>query len=348
MERNILLDLDIKGLKQVAHSLGHPEYRGKQIWDWLYKGVSDFEQMKNLPEGLQRQLSKEFLTGMPGIIKKSISKFDDTIKYLLKYKDGSIIETVRLVYKFGTTVCVSSQVGCRMGCSFCASTKNGLIRNLTGGEILAQILTVHRDTGDRISNVVIMGSGEPLDNFENVISFIRSANLEEGLGIGLRRITLSTCGLVPEIIELADLGLPINLSLSLHAADDTTRFALMPVAKKYKIKEILQACEYFIKRIGRRVTFEYALIDGLNAHPGDAIRLANLLEGMLCNVNLIPINPTEGFPYKQPGANGIKTFETLLRERGITVTVRRGMGRDISGACGQLRAGYVGDENIRK
>lgn len=346
MSQRVLLDMDIQGLKEVVKGYGYPAYRGKQIWDWLYKGTFEITDMKNLPWQLQERLAMDFVTGIPSIIKKRVSKFDDTIKYLLKYHDGSIVECVRLVYRFGTTVCVSSQVGCRMGCTFCASAKGGLVRSLSSGELLAQVLTVQRDTGKRVSNVVIMGSGEPLDNFDNAVGFIRMLGHKEGLNIGQRHITLSTCGLVPEIIRLADEGLQITLSVSLHAADDATRARLMPVAKKYKIEEVLEGCRYYAQRTGRRVTFEYALVEGRNDRPEDAQRLASLLKGMLCNVNLIPVNPVEGSGYRQPDRSRVREFKDMLTQRGIAVTVRREMGRDIAGACGQLKAGYIKEGNI--
>lgn len=347
MSQRVLLDMDIQGLKEVASDYGYPAYRGKQVWDWLYKGTVEISEMKNLPNKLRERLEEDFVTGMPEIVKKRVSKLDDTAKYLLRYHDGSIVECVRLLYRFGTTVCVSSQVGCRMGCTFCASTKGGLVRSLTRGEILAQVLTVQMDTGTRVSNVVIMGSGEPLDNYVNVAGFIRMLGYKEGLNIGQRHITLSTCGLVPEIIRLADLGLQITLSVSLHAADDETRARLMPVAKKYRIKEVLEGCRYYAKRTGRRITFEYALVEGQNDRPEDAQKLASLLRGMLCNVNLIPVNPIEGSGYRQPDRNSVRGFKAMLIQRGIAVTVRREMGRDIAGACGQLKAGYIKERNIR-
>lgn len=341
MEQRILLDLDLRGLEETVKAYGYPRYRGNQIWDWLYKGIGEFSGMENLPKPLRECLAKDFVIGMPQIIKKQVSKLDNTIKYLLKYQDGGLVECVRLTYRFGTTVCVSSQIGCRMGCNFCASTKGGLIRSLSSGEMLAQVLTVQRDAAAKVSNVVLMGSGEPLDNFENVIAFIQKLNLKEGIGIGLRHITLSTCGLVPEIIRLADLRLPITLSVSLHGADDITRSSLMPVAKRYKIKEILESCRYYTRCTGRRITIEYALVDSINDGMGDAVKLASLLKDMLCNVNLIPINPIKGSQYRRPQKNTLKMFERTLRQENITVTVRREMGRDIAGACGQLKAGYI-------
>lgn len=341
MRKKTLLDFDLQDLKKAIAQCGFPEYRGKQVWDWLYKGAEHIGDMKNLPAPIISRLEEDFVTGMPRIVKKQVSALDGTAKYLVEYDDGSMVECVYLIYRFGRTVCVSSQVGCRMGCSFCASTKGGLVRSLSGGEMLAQVLTVQKDAGERITNVVVMGSGEPMDNFENVVAFIRLLGSKEGLNIGLRHVTVSTCGLVPEIKRLADLKLPITLSVSLHAADDETRLRLMPVARKYKIEEVLEGCRYYIQRTGRRVTFEYALVEGVNDRPGDAERLAGLLKGMLCNVNLIPVNPVEGTLMRQPDNRRVRTFKRILADRGINATVRREMGRDIAGACGQLKAGYM-------
>ena len=341
MRKRVLLDFGLQELKDMVAGYGYPGYRGKQVWDWLYKGAAGMRDMRNLPGDLISRLEEDFVTGMPRIVKKQVSALDGTAKYLVEYDDGSMVECVYLIYRFGRTVCVSSQVGCRMGCSFCASTKGGLVRSLSGGEMLAQVLTVQKDAGERITNVVVMGSGEPMDNFENVVAFIRLLGSEEGLNIGLRHVTVSTCGLVPEIKRLADLKLPITLSVSLHAADDETRLRLMPVARKYKIEEVLEGCRYYIQRTGRRVTFEYALVEGVNDRPGDAEKLAGLLKGMLCNVNLIPVNPVEGSLMRQPDNRRVRTFKRILADRGINATVRREMGRDIAGACGQLKAGYM-------
>ena len=341
MRKKTLLDFGLQDLKKAVTECGFPEYRGKQVWDWLYKGAEHIRDMKNLPAQLISRLEEDYVTGIPRIVKKRVSALDGTAKYLVEYSDGSMVECVYLIYRFGRTVCVSSQVGCRMGCSFCASTKGGLVRSLSSGEIIGQVLAVQRDTGERITNVVVMGSGEPMDNFENVVAFIRLLGSKEGLNIGLRHVTVSTCGLMPEIKRLADLKLPITLSVSLHAADDETRLRLMPVARKYKIEEVLEGCRYYIQRTGRRVTFEYALVEGVNDRPGDAERLAGLLKGMLCNVNLIPVNPVEGSLMRQPDNRRVRTFKRILADRGINATVRREMGRDIAGACGQLKAGYM-------
>jgi 23S rRNA (adenine2503-C2)-methyltransferase len=345
MEARNILDMTVRELGLALREYGYPEYRSKQVFGWLYKGIG-LREMKNLPQELKNRLDEDFVTGIPEIIKKQVSEIDGTTKYLVKYYDGSMVECVYLIYEYGRTACISSQVGCRMGCSFCASTRGGLIRNLSPGEMTGQVLAIQRDAKTRISNVVIMGSGEPLDNYQNTLRFIRQLNSRDGLNIGLRSVTLSTCGLVPEIKKLAEEGLPITLSISLHGASDETRMRLMPVAGKYKTDEIVECCKYYIKRTGRRITFEYALVEGINNRPEDAKKLAALLKGMLCNVNLIPVNPVEGTGYKQPGAGKVKRFKQMLERAGISVTIRREMGRDIDGACGQLKAGYIEEKNL--
>ena len=346
MAAKSILDMTARELGLYMKKHGYPEYRSKQVFDWIYKGTASFEDMKNLPQQLIGLLNENFITGIPRIVKKKASSIDGTEKFLVGFHDGSMVECVYLIYKHGRTVCVSSQVGCRMGCSFCASTRGGLVRNLSSGEMTGQVLAVQRDTKTRISNIVIMGSGEPLDNFENTLRFIRQVSSREGLNIGLRGITVSTCGLVPEMKRLAEERLPITLSISLHAACDKTRMRLMPAAKKYKINEIIECCRCYIERTGRRITFEYALIEGINNRPEDAVKLSALLKGMLCNVNLIPVNPVGGTGYKQPGPDNVKRFKDILQKRGISVTIRREMGRDIAGACGQLRAGYINGKNL--
>lgn len=297
--------------------------------------------MLNLPESLRALLSTDFYTGMPIIEKKFVSNTDGSVKYLFRLNDGSVIESVLLSYRHGITACISSQVGCRMGCGFCASTTGGLIRHLSAGEMVSQVIAMQKDCKCRVSGVVVMGSGEPLDNFDNTMKFLELVSDRDGLNIGLRHITVSTCGLVPEILRLADSQMPVTLSVSLHAADDNTRKQLMPIAKKYKIKEVIDACKEYVRKTGRRVTFEYALISGVNDGPKNAERLAGLLSGVLCHVNIIPVNPVKGKPYRQPGRAQVKAFKDMLKARGINATVRRELGRDISGACGQLKAGYL-------
>lgn len=346
MSKKNILDMTVEELGSYLKEYGYPEYRSRQVFDWIYKGTADFTEMKNLPRQLIQLLPQYFVTGIPEVEERKVSAIDGTTKYLVKFYDGSLVECVYLIYKYGKTLCVSSQVGCRMGCTFCASTMDGLIRNLSSGEMIGQVLAVQRDTGNRISNVVIMGSGEPLENYDNTIAFIRRLNSEDGLNIGIRNITLSTCGLVPQIIKLAGEELPITLSISLHAAFDKTRMRLMPVAKKYRINDVIESCKFYIQQTGRRITFEYALVKNVNDRLKDAQELAMLLRGILCNVNLIPVNPVNGTGYQQPITGQIRRFKEELDRKGMNVTIRREMGRDIAGACGQLKAGYINRENL--
>ena len=293
--------------------------------------------MKNIPKSLREKLEEVSYIGNIDIELKLESKDGKTKKYLFLLNDGNIIETVMMDYDSRVTVCVSNQVGCRMGCRFCASTMDGLVRNLEPWEILDQIMKIQEDTGKRVSNLVLMGSGEPLDNYDNTKQFLKIVNDENGLNIGYRHITLSTCGIVPKIYELADLEIPINLAISLHSPYDEKRKEIMPVANKYSIKEILDACRYYIKKTNRRVTFEYSLIKDVNDGKKEAEALASLLKGMLCHVNLIPINEVDERDFKKPDKAFIYKFRDYLEERNIPATVRISMGSDISGACGQLR-----------
>jgi 23S rRNA (adenine2503-C2)-methyltransferase len=344
LEKRNILDLNIEELKQYITQHRYPAYRATQVYQWAHKGLYDFGQMINLPVSLRSLLSADFYTGLPSIEKRYVSDTDGTVKYLFRLYDDSLIESVLLNYSHGKTACISSQVGCRMGCGFCASTTGGLVRHLSAGEMVAQVIAIQRDCSHRISNIVVMGSGEPLDNYHNTIKFISQVSNQKGLNIGLRHITISTCGPVPEILRLADSRLPVTLSVSLHASDDKTRKQLMPIAKKYKIEDVIDACREYIIKTGRRVTFEYALIDGINDGAENARRLAGLLSGMLCHVNIIPVNPVKGKPYRQPSRAQIYAFRDSLLASGITATVRRELGRDISGACGQLKAGYLEDQ----
>ena len=324
-------------LKEFMKEIGEKPFRGSQIYSWIYKGAESFDDMKNIPKSLREKLDEVSYIGKIDTELRLESKDGKTKKYLFLLNDGNIIESVMMDYESRVTVCVSSQVGCRMGCRFCASTIDGLLRNLEPWEILDQIMQIEKDTGKRVSNIVMMGSGEPLDNFENVKQFLKVVNDENGLNIGYRHITLSTCGVVPNIYELADLEKPINLALSLHSPYDEKRREIMPVANKYKINDILDACRYYIKKTNRRVTFEYSLIKGVNDGKKEAEALAGLLKGMLCHVNLIPINEVEERDFKKPDKAFIYRFRDYLEERRIPATVRISMGSDISGACGQLR-----------
>lgn len=320
--------------------LGEPKYRAKQVYSWIYKNINDFDDMKNIPKSLRNKLSEVSIIGNIKIDLRMDSNIDNTKKYLFLLDDGNLVETVAMEYENRLTVCVSNQVGCRMGCRFCASTIDGLERNLEAWEILDQIMKVENDLNKRVSNIVMMGSGEPLDNFDNTKRFLKLVNEENGLNIGYRHITLSTCGVVDKIYDLADLNLPINLAISLHSPFDEKRVEIMPVAKKYSINEIIESCKYLISKTNRRVTFEYSLIKDKNDSEKDALEIARLLRGMLCHVNLIPINPIEERDYEKPDRRYIEAFKMHLEKKHIPVTIRNSMGSDISGACGQLRRRY--------
>ena len=338
MENKVCLkNLTEEELKQYIKSIGEKAFRATQIYGWIYKGAKSFSDMKNIPKILQEKLEEIAFIGNLNINLKLVSKLDGTRKYLFELNDGNIIESVMMEYEHGVTVCISNQVGCRMGCRFCASTIDGLVRNLEPWEILDQIIKIQEDIGKRVSNLVLMGSGEPLDNFDNTKQFLKLVNDKNGLNIGYRHITLSTCGVVPKMYELADLEIPINLALSLHSPYDESRKEIMPIANAYSIKEVIDACKYYIKKTNRRVTFEYSLIKGVNDSQEDAKKLASLLKGMLCHVNLIPINKVDERDYEKPDKTYIYKFRDNLQKENIPATIRREMGADINGACGQLR-----------
>ena len=301
----------------------------------------DFEGMKNFPKSLKENLNANFYIEIPKVEKMYESNIDGTKKLLLAFSDGNLIESVIMKYKHGNSICISTQIGCRMGCKFCASTLEGRVRNLTAGEILSQIIIAQHLIKERISNVVLMGSGERLDNYDNVMKFLELVNADYGLNIGQRHITLSTCGIVPKIYEMADKNLSITLAISLHAFSDEKRREIMPIANKYSIKEILEACENYISKTGRRVTFEYSLVKDVNDSVEDAKSLGKLLKGMLCHVNLIPVNEVKENSFKRSSQKTIENFEETLKNHGIEVTVRREMGSDINAACGQLRRSYI-------
>lgn len=313
------------------------KFRAKQIFTWLMKGVSDFSEMSNVSAKQRDALSLHCYIALPKIHTKYVSKLDGTVKYLFELYDGEYIESVFMRYKHGNTICISTQVGCRMGCSFCASTLAGLSRNLTPSEMLGQILAAQKDTGERVSNIVMMGIGEPLDNFDNSVKFLHLVNDPDGINIGYRHISLSTCGVVPGIRRLAAEDLPITLSVSLHAPTQEYRESIMPVAKKWNIDELLSACRDYIATTGRRISFEYAMIDGVNDSEECARTLASALRGMLCHVNLIPLNDVKERNYKRSGTAAIEKFVRVLEKSGITATVRRRLGSDINASCGQLR-----------
>lgn len=337
-----ILDFDLEELKQWMLENGENKFRAKQVFEWIYKkAVFDFDKMSNISKASKEKLKKSFYIGIPNIVQKYKSNIDGTEKFLFKYDDGNIIESVVMKYKHGNSICVSTQVGCRMGCKFCASTVDGVVRNLTSGEITAQILRAQEEIGDRISNVVLMGSGEPLDNYDNVIKFIKLINSDDAINIGQRHITLSTCGIVPRIKELADEQLQITLAISLHAPNDVIRKSMMPVANKYKLQELLDVCRYYSKLTNRRITFEYALVNGVNDSVRDAEELFHQLKGILCHINLIPVNEIKENSYKRTSSKDIEEFKNILNKYGIETTIRREMGSDINGACGQLRRDYI-------
>lgn len=313
------------------------KFRAKQIFSWLMKGVSDFSEMSNISARQREVLCESCYIALPKIHTKYVSKLDGTVKYLFELYDGEYIESVFMRYKHGNTICISTQVGCRMGCSFCASTLAGLSRNLTPSEMLGQILAAQKDTGERVSNIVMMGIGEPLDNYDNSIKFLRLVNDPEGINIGYRHISLSTCGVVPGIYKLAAEDMPITLSVSLHAPTQEYREGIMPVARKWSIDELLSACRDYIGTTGRRISFEYAMIAGVNDSEDCAKTLASALRGMLCHVNLIPLNDVKERNYKRSGTVAIEKFVRILEKSGITATVRRRLGSDINASCGQLR-----------
>ena len=297
--------------------------------------------MTNLPSAIKDKLRGEFYLGIPEVAAVNTSNIDGTQKFLFKYMDGNIIESVVMKYKHGNTICVSTQVGCRMGCSFCASTIGGIVRNLTAGEIIGQVLAAQREIGERISNVVLMGSGEPLDNFENVMKFINLINSDVSLNIGQRHITLSTCGIVPRIRELADLNLQITLAISLHAPNNDLRKSMMPIANKYSVEELIQVCREYYNKTNRRITFEYALVREVNDTPKQAEELCKILKGLPCHVNLIPVNEIKEKDFKKARLEDINIFKSILTKCGIETTIRREMGADINAACGQLRRQYI-------
>lgn len=332
-----LMSMTEPELMEFCVSLGEPAYRGKQLFGWLQKGIRSFDELNNLPAALREKLKENCLLCTCRTVRRQIST-DGTRKYLFELYDGERIESVFMRYRHGNTVCVSTQAGCRMGCSFCASTVKGLRRSLYACEMLLQILEIQSDTGERVSNVVLMGMGEPLDNYENVMRFLRLVNDEKGLNIGYRHISLSTCGLIDKMDRLAGEGLPITLSVSLHAPNGEIRRSIMPVANRYGYDELLEACVRYEQKTKRRISFEYALISGVNDSPENASELASRLKGTLCHVNLIPLNHTGRREYKRSERDAVRAFAAVLEKHGVTATVRRSLGNDISAACGQLKA----------
>ena len=332
--------VDLKSMTQEEMTsffkeLGQPGFRAKQVFQWLHRGAQSFSEMSNLPKALQQQLAQMCQLTVPEVVRRQESALDGTIKYLWRLWDGNCIESVLMRYHHGNTLCVSCQVGCNMGCVFCASTLGGKVRNLEPSEILDQVIFAQKDSGAHISNIVIMGIGEPLDNFENVLRFLELVNHPDGLNIGMRHISLSTCGLINKIDKLADLELQLTLSVSLHAPDDETRSRLMPVNRAVGVDRLMRSCRRYFERTGRRISYEYAMIDGVNDSDRQADLLADLLNGQSAHVNLIPLNDVEESPLKP--SRRVRQFQQRLEGHGVTATVRRKLGRDIDAYCGQLR-----------
>ena len=338
MEKKDIASYSFEELQEEMLAIGEKGFRSRQIYSWIHeKLVYDFEEMTNLPKALRQKLEAAYEIRRVEMEKRQISKIDGTNKFLFCLKDGNMVESVLMKYKHGNSVCISSQVGCRMGCRFCASTLDGLERNLTPSEMLRQVYQIQKITGERVSNIVIMGTGEPLDNYDNFLKFIHMVSDEHGLNISQRNITASTCGIVPNIRRLAEEKLQITLALSLHGSNQEKRRSLMPVANKYELHEVLEACDYYFEKTGRRITFEYSLVHGVNDTPEDAKELMGILKDRNCHLNLIPVNPIKERNYEKPDKKSAENFKNKLEKNGINVTIRREMGSDIDGACGQLR-----------
>ena len=344
MDKKDIKSLNLNELKTEMETLGEKSFRAKQMYEWMHvKLARDFNEMTNLSEKLRQKCSELYDYTSLEMVRVQESKLDGTRKFLFGLKDGNVVESVWMKYKHGNSVCISSQVGCRMGCKFCASTLDGLERSLEPSEMLDQIYAISRYTGERVSNVVVMGSGEPMDNYDNLLKFIELLTDENGLNISQRNITVSTCGLVPKMKELADEKLQITLALSLHATTDEKRRKLMPIANKYGIEELMEACKYYFDKTGRRLTFEYSLVGGVNDTDEDAKELIELVKPLNCHVNLIPVNPIKERDFVESNASRVIAFKNKLEKNKINVTIRREMGRDIDGACGQLRRRHMNE-----
>lgn len=341
MEKINIKDLTLAEMKDFLARLGEKPFRAEQICRWvLARAVTSFDQMTDLSKELRSRLEQSAYIGSSEILTRQQSAKGETVKYLFGLPDGHGVESVLMKHSYGNSACVSTQVGCRMGCMFCASTIDGLVRNLTPGEIYDQVLGIQRDTGERVSHIVIMGAGEPLDNYDNVLKFLENINAEYGLHIGYRHITLSTCGLVPKIRELALKKLPLTLAVSLHAPEDELRNSIVPINRRYNLAELMEACREYIDITGRRITFEYALLSGVNDGENHARQLVRLLKGLLCHVNIIPANPVEERGFKRASSERVAKFREIVEKGGVAVTVRRELGADIDAACGQLRRRY--------
>ncbi len=342
MEKIDIKSLNYDELADYIVSIGEKKFRAAQLYSWMHEKLAcSYDEMTNISDKLKKVLNENTLYTCLEPVRVQESQIDGTKKYLLRLYDGNLIESVFMRYHHGNSVCISSQVGCKMGCRFCASTLNGCVRNLEPSEMLDQIYRIQSLTGERVSNIVIMGSGEPMDNYDNVVKFLGLINSDKGLNISQRNITVSTCGLVPRIKQLAELKLQITLAISLHAPNDELRKTMMPIAYTYSIEQIMDACRYYLSQTARRISFEYSLVKGVNDSPECARQLIKLVHGMNCHINLIPVNPIKERDYEQSEKNSIHNFKEILEKAGVNVTIRREMGRDIDGACGQLRQNHI-------
>jgi 23S rRNA (adenine2503-C2)-methyltransferase len=342
MDKKDIRSFTFEELQCEMEQIGEKAFRTKQIYEWLHvKLVDSFEEMTNLSKSLREKLEEKYRIPKVSMLERQISKIDGTNKFLFELEDGHVIESVLMKYKHGNSVCISSQVGCRMGCRFCASTIGGLERNLLPAEMLGEIYQIQKISGERVSNIVVMGTGEPMDNYENFVKFVRLISDEKGLHISQRNITISTCGIVPNMKRLAEEGLQITLALSLHGSTQEKRTVLMPIANKYQLPDVLEACDYYFEKTGRRITFEYSLVHGVNDRDEDANELISILKPRNCHINLIPVNPIKERDFQKPSRKSAENFKNKLEKSGINVTIRREMGSDIDGACGQLRRRYV-------
>lgn len=345
MEKKDIRSYTFEQLQAEMLQIGEKSFRSKQIYSWLHEKLADsFEEMTNLSKALREKLEQSYEIRKVSMLERQVSAIDGTNKFLFELYDGNVVESVLMRYKHGNSVCISSQVGCRMGCRFCASTLDGLERNLTPSEMLGQIYEIQKISGERVSNIVIMGTGEPLDNYENFVTFIHMISDEHGLNISQRNITVSTCGIVPNMKRLAEENFQITLALSLHGSNQEKRKKLMPVANKYDLADVLETCDYYFNKTGRRITFEYSLVHGVNDTEEDAEELIRILKPRNCHLNLIPVNPIKERDFEKPTRQHAEKFKNKLEKTGINVTIRREMGSDIDGACGQLRRRHVNKE----
>lgn len=339
MDKKFVLDMNLSDWEAYMKEKSYPKFRASQIFSWYSKGVLDMTKMSNVPQEIKNAVREDFITDSMNIEKHLVSEIDGTQKFVFRLYDGHCVETVLMRYKTGLSICISSQAGCKMGCRFCASAHAGFGRSLTRGEMLGQVLLAGSFAGERIHSVVVMGIGEPFDNYDELIGFLRLANDEKGLNLGARHITVSTCGLVPQMIQFSLIDMQVNLSVSLHAPNDELRKSIMPIANKYSLSELLGACREYEKNTNRRITFEYSLFDGVNDTPECARELCKVLKGIHCHINLIAANEFDGSPFRRSKPGSVRAFQDLLEKNGMTVTLRREMGTDIMAACGQLRRG---------